>query len=181
VIATKIEEGFQISFNAPDLPFTPDYYEVHFIPDYPNSPAAEWVFVERVNSPGIVLDTVHGGMEYGNFTWAVVCGWTGIPETDITYTNSILVERIPYNYLTGNFPNPFNPTTNIVFWLKDDSPVTLKIYNLRGNWCVPLFAAICPKALTAWSSMVRTFPATPCPPAPISTICRQRTTAAVAR
>ncbi len=146
VIATKIEEGFQISFNAPDLPFTPDYYEVHFIPDYPNSPAAEWVFVERVNSPGIVLDTVHGGMEYGNFTWAVVCGWTGIPETGIAYTNSIFVEKIPeYNYLTGNFPNPFNPTTNIVFWLKDDSPVTLKIYNLRGQLVRTLFRGDLPK------------------------------------
>jgi len=35
--------------------------------------------------------------------------------------------------LTGNYPNPFNPTTNVNFSLKVDSRVSLKIYNIRGQ------------------------------------------------
>lgn len=35
--------------------------------------------------------------------------------------------------LNGNYPNPFNPTTNIKFSLKADSKVLLSIYNVRGQ------------------------------------------------
>jgi len=35
--------------------------------------------------------------------------------------------------LNGNYPNPFNPTTNIKFSLKADSKVALNIYNIRGQ------------------------------------------------
>ncbi len=35
--------------------------------------------------------------------------------------------------LSGNYPNPFNPTTNIKFNLKNDSKVSLVIYNIRGQ------------------------------------------------
>jgi len=35
--------------------------------------------------------------------------------------------------LIGNYPNPFNPSTNIKFSLKADSKVSLNIYNIRGQ------------------------------------------------
>jgi flagellar hook assembly protein FlgD len=35
--------------------------------------------------------------------------------------------------LVGNYPNPFNPTTEISFALKKASDVVLEIYNLRGQ------------------------------------------------
>jgi len=35
--------------------------------------------------------------------------------------------------LTGNYPNPFNPSTNIKFSLKADSKVQLHIYNIKGQ------------------------------------------------
>jgi len=35
--------------------------------------------------------------------------------------------------LHGNYPNPFNPETTIRFDLKDAVPVTLEIYNLKGQ------------------------------------------------
>ncbi len=35
--------------------------------------------------------------------------------------------------LLGNFPNPFNPTTNIRFSLSQETPVDITIYNIRGQ------------------------------------------------
>ena len=50
-----------------------------------------------------------------------------IKQTEVT-TNS------PTDYLLNpNYPNPFNPTTNINFSLPQMSIVTLNIYNIRGQ------------------------------------------------
>ena len=35
--------------------------------------------------------------------------------------------------LEGNYPNPFNPTTNIKFDLADDTDASLEIFNIRGQ------------------------------------------------
>jgi len=44
------------------------------------------------------------------------------------------LELIPtVTELNGNYPNPFNPSTNIKFSLKADSKVALSIYNIRGQ------------------------------------------------
>lgn len=36
-------------------------------------------------------------------------------------------------YLTQNFPNPFNPETNIQFNVPEESEVTLTVFDLKGN------------------------------------------------
>jgi hypothetical protein len=35
--------------------------------------------------------------------------------------------------LTGNFPNPFNPTTSIKYALQEDSRINLEIFNIKGQ------------------------------------------------
>jgi hypothetical protein len=35
--------------------------------------------------------------------------------------------------LEGNYPNPFNPVTTLRFALKEQGPVTLSVYNLKGQ------------------------------------------------
>ncbi|MCK4654342.1 MAG: T9SS type A sorting domain-containing protein, partial [Candidatus Cloacimonetes bacterium] len=37
------------------------------------------------------------------------------------------------NNLGNNYPNPFNPTTNISFSIEENGLVSLKIYNIRGQ------------------------------------------------
>ena len=35
--------------------------------------------------------------------------------------------------LAGNYPNPFNPVTNIAYSIIDAGNVTIEVYNLRGQ------------------------------------------------
>jgi hypothetical protein len=41
--------------------------------------------------------------------------------------------------LSANYPNPFNPTTNIEFTVRDNGPVTFKVYNILGQAVAELF------------------------------------------
>ncbi len=40
---------------------------------------------------------------------------------------------IPVTQLHQNYPNPFNPTTTIAYNLASDGPVTLEVYNIKGQ------------------------------------------------
>jgi flagellar hook assembly protein FlgD len=51
------------------------------------------------------------------------------------YSNAVVVEvNAPEEYtLAQNFPNPFNPSTNIEFSIPQSSNVTIEVYNIVGE------------------------------------------------
>jgi gingipain R len=51
-------------------------------------------------------------------------------ESDVGSGNDLIPLKTE---LSGNYPNPFNPTTNISYALKNAGHVTLEIYNIKGE------------------------------------------------
>ena len=51
------------------------------------------------------------------------------------------ISIVQADYVLGNFPNPFNPETEIRLLVKNDnSQVSVKIYNLKGEFVINLFS-----------------------------------------
>ncbi len=81
----------------------------------------------------LVIEDIAGGTYHFAATYLYNTG-----ESDPTEIEVVVVGNDPgfvtYNTtLYSNSPNPFNPTTTIQFSLKDDTFVSLKIYNTRGQ------------------------------------------------
>jgi hypothetical protein len=50
------------------------------------------------------------------------------------YSNSVDVIIIPKRFsLSQNYPNPWNPSTNIKYSIPKDSPVSIKVFDILGN------------------------------------------------
>jgi len=82
------------------------------------------------------LDT---GVLTGNYVYNITAVYEGDYESD--YSNDAEVDHVDgdnillptVTKLTGNYPNPFNPSTTISFSLKEAGHVSVNIYNMRGQ------------------------------------------------
>jgi hypothetical protein len=103
-----------------------------------NSPAATGA---SFNNPKLVSSfftatTYVGAFDPSGERWDA--GWTNYNPQNKDYTITDVLEDfnslIPANFeLSQNFPNPFNPTTNIKFSLPQAGNVKLAIYNIIGQ------------------------------------------------
>ncbi|MFO7896465.1 MAG: carboxypeptidase regulatory-like domain-containing protein [Candidatus Cloacimonadales bacterium] len=75
----------------------------------------------------------------GTYTVAVSAIYNGLEESELISQQfeydpvASEAELVFVNELKGNYPNPFNPTTNISFSVAAETDVSLKIYNSRGQ------------------------------------------------
>ena len=96
-------------------------FESHTITTGANQ--ASSVYAIDVDSDGD-MDVLSASWDDDKIAWYENLQMTGLDE------NNNLIQKL--NYLT-NFPNPFNPETNIVFNLLEEGQVQLDIYNIKGQ------------------------------------------------
>ena len=82
-----------------------------------------------LTAPGVGTFTVNAGFKNPSRKWgttSAIINLTGIDED--------LIGLAPANFeLYSNFPNPFNPTTNIRYAISQTAFTTLKVYSLSGE------------------------------------------------
>ncbi len=61
--------------------------------------------------------------------------YTVTPASNIKNENNIATEYKLYD----NYPNPFNPTTTIKFSIKENTTVSLKLYDITGKLVKEIF------------------------------------------
>jgi len=103
---------------------------------YKHEDASTTVLAEQTTDFEWYDMNVHSGT-YNYRVYAVYT--TGLSELatteDIIINNSVTPgpDQAVVTALKGNYPNPFNPVTNIAYSVKEDSDVTLEIYNVKGQ------------------------------------------------
>ncbi len=85
---------------------------------------------------GSIYDEVRGWVyhHYGSYDDSTTYKLVPLYETDfVLNTEAIDNAVVPEGYALGNYPNPFNPTTNISFRIPQSHDVKLVIYNQLGQ------------------------------------------------
>ncbi|MBN2461774.1 MAG: T9SS type A sorting domain-containing protein, partial [Candidatus Cloacimonetes bacterium] len=79
---------------------------------------------------------INPNLDYYFYVEAVYSTGTSDPSNEIAILASDVVEEsLPEltDCLSQNYPNPFNPVTVIAYAIAEAGPVTLNIYNIRGE------------------------------------------------
>ncbi|MCF7794558.1 MAG: choice-of-anchor L domain-containing protein [Candidatus Cloacimonetes bacterium] len=101
----------------------------------------DWYDIENATDSTFVITENETGRYIRCLVYAIDTGIgmgnedTTIIESNAEYCNGPagLHDLIIYSGITNIFPNPFNPTTNISYQLKNDSDLKITIFNSKGQ------------------------------------------------
>ena len=83
------------------------------------------------------LQTLHGTWDVWSFDgFEVTPSQSGPRQLHVNLANLLGIDNasLPKEFaLHNNYPNPFNPVTNIVYDIPEATDVTLEIYNVMGQ------------------------------------------------
>jgi hypothetical protein len=127
-----------ITWTAPAGGPTHTGYNVYFLLDGQQNNPGSWIVVAQGITATTITDSFHGGLNSGSFGWAVVATYQSgtapaAHSNVLIYVGNDDDENQYMTELTGNYPNPFNPKTNITFTLRTATAARLLVYNSRGQ------------------------------------------------
>ena len=64
---------------------------------------------------------------------SILCGVGYMDGTDTTSVSINEIDYILEDYLMTNYPNPFNPSTEILYKIPNDDYISIVIFNIKGN------------------------------------------------
>lgn len=151
--AIKAEKVAHLRTYAAELSFNPDEWKVEDVVDGVSSYMSAFNFHRVDGNTLMIVSSVYGNsalaegkFELANFGLTPIVENPMMPElTGVTLVDaygaktkgmveSQLASNLPTEFsLSKNYPNPFNPTTNIKFAIPEQGMVKLVVYDLLGN------------------------------------------------
>mgnify|MGYP000946331550 CR=1 FL=1 len=92
--------------------------------------------LETAGSPRYGLDTSNDGHTFSSMgsVWAPYTAGEAMIRAIVYTGSSTENEEVPaLQFATSNYPNPFNPETNISYSIPQSGVASVKVYNLKGQ------------------------------------------------